>query len=62
MLNPNAICADYITDTTHFAYLYSDILKAEELKRPGSTWSYDVDRYALRAVLEGSFRREAVGS
>ena len=34
--------------------------QAEELKRPGSTWSYDVDRYALRAVLEGTFRREAV--
>lgn len=35
------------------------VTQAEELKRPGSTWSYDVDRYALRAVLEGSFRREA---
>lgn len=35
------------------------VTQAEELKRPGSTWSYDVDRYALRAVLEGAFRREA---
>jgi len=35
------------------------VTQAEELKRPGSTWSYDVDRYALRAVLEGTFRREA---
>ncbi|CAK9019009.1 Serine/threonine-protein phosphatase 5 [Durusdinium trenchii] len=35
------------------------VTQAEELKRPGSTWSYEVDRYALRAVLEGSFRREA---
>ncbi|CAE7654801.1 unnamed protein product [Symbiodinium pilosum] len=35
------------------------VSQAEELKRPGSSWSYREDRYALRAVLEGSFRRDA---
>ncbi|OLP85381.1 hypothetical protein AK812_SmicGene33649 [Symbiodinium microadriaticum] len=35
------------------------VSQAEELKRPGSSWSYSEDRYALRAVLEGSFRRDA---
>jgi len=31
---------------------------AEELKRPGSDWSYDHERYALRAVLEGGLKRD----
>jgi len=31
---------------------------AEELKRPGSDWSYDDERYALRAVLEGGLKRD----
>lgn len=31
---------------------------AEELKRPGSDWSYTDERYALRAVLEGGLKRE----
>lgn len=35
------------------------VTQAEELKRPGSGWSYDAERYALRAVLEGGYRREA---
>jgi len=32
--------------------------RAEELKRPGSDWSYDHERYALRAVLEGGLKRD----
>jgi len=36
------------------------VTQAEELRRPGSSWSYDEERYALRAILEGGFRREAV--
>ncbi|CAJ1352689.1 unnamed protein product, partial [Effrenium voratum] len=35
------------------------VTQAEELKRPGSSWSYDQERYALRAVLESGFRRDA---
>ncbi|CAE8672028.1 unnamed protein product [Polarella glacialis] len=34
------------------------VAQAEELRRPGSTWSYDQERYALRAILEGGFRRD----
>merc|ERR1719433_578896 len=34
------------------------ITQAQELKRPGSDWSYEQERYALRAVLEGSVRRD----
>lgn len=33
--------------------------QARELVRPGSSWSFDQERYALRAALEGTFRREA---
>merc|ERR1719188_1495320 len=33
------------------------VAQAEELRRPGSDWSYDNERYALRAVLEGGIRR-----
>mmetsp|Transcript_23665 Transcript_23665/g.42843 ORF Transcript_23665/g.42843 Transcript_23665/m.42843 type:complete len:298 (+) Transcript_23665:78-971(+) len=36
------------------------VAQAEELRRPGSSWSYEQDRYALRATIEGSFRRDAV--
>jgi len=37
------------------------VAQAHELRRPDSDWSYDQERYALRAVLEGSVRRgEAV--
>lgn len=36
------------------------VVQAEELLRPGSRWSYEHERYALRAVLEGSFRKEAM--
>lgn len=32
---------------------------ASELMRPGSAWSCEPERYALRAALEGSYRREA---
>lgn len=32
---------------------------AAELQRPGSDWSVEHERYTLRAVLEGTFRREA---
>jgi len=32
---------------------------SSELKRPGADWSFDQERYALRAFLEGTFRREA---
>merc|ERR1712129_270281 len=32
--------------------------QAQELRRPDSDWSYDEERYALRAVLEGSVRRD----
>lgn len=35
------------------------VARAEELKRSGSEWSYDGERYALRAALEGSLRGEA---
>lgn len=35
------------------------VTQAEELRRPGSSWSYDQERYSLRAVLEGIYRREA---
>lgn len=35
------------------------VSQAEELKRPGSSWSFEQERYALRAVLQGSFEREA---
>lgn len=35
------------------------VAQAEELRRPDSDWSYEQERYALRAVLEGNFRREA---
>merc|ERR1712039_446804 len=35
------------------------VAQAEELRRPGSDWSYDQERYALRAFLEGGFRRDA---
>mmetsp|Transcript_155058 Transcript_155058/g.476296 ORF Transcript_155058/g.476296 Transcript_155058/m.476296 type:complete len:310 (+) Transcript_155058:75-1004(+) len=31
---------------------------AEELKRPGSDWSYEDERYALRALLEGALKRD----
>eukprot|EP00927_Polykrikos_kofoidii_P046176 TRINITY_DN40383_c0_g1_i1.p1 TRINITY_DN40383_c0_g1~~TRINITY_DN40383_c0_g1_i1.p1 ORF type:complete len:319 (+),score=35.25 TRINITY_DN40383_c0_g1_i1:209-1165(+) len=31
-----------------------------ELKRPGSTWSFEQERYALRAMLEGSSRQDVV--
>eukprot|EP00933_Yihiella_yeosuensis_P029712 TRINITY_DN23340_c0_g1_i2.p1 TRINITY_DN23340_c0_g1~~TRINITY_DN23340_c0_g1_i2.p1 ORF type:complete len:274 (-),score=68.00 TRINITY_DN23340_c0_g1_i2:143-964(-) len=34
------------------------VSQAEELKRPGSAWSYDQERYALRAVLESGYRRQ----
>mmetsp|Transcript_14947 Transcript_14947/g.32848 ORF Transcript_14947/g.32848 Transcript_14947/m.32848 type:complete len:278 (+) Transcript_14947:55-888(+) len=37
----------------------SFVAQAKELKRPGSTWSYEEERFALRAVLEGMFRRDA---
>lgn len=33
--------------------------QARELARLGSTWSFDRERYALRAALEGAFRRDA---
>jgi len=35
------------------------VAQAQELKRPGSDWSYDQERYALRAFLESGFRRDA---
>lgn len=35
------------------------VAQAEELRRPGSSWSFNQERYALRAALEGIFRREA---
>jgi len=34
------------------------IAQAQELRRPDSDWSYEHERYALRAVLEGSVRRD----
>lgn len=34
------------------------VAAAEQLKRPGSDWNYDHERYALRAVLEGGLKRE----
>jgi len=35
------------------------VTQAQELVRPGSDWSFDQERYALRATLEGSYRRDA---
>lgn len=35
------------------------VAQAQDLVRPGSSWSFDAERYALRAVLEGTFQREA---
>jgi len=35
------------------------VTQAQELVRPGSGWSFDQERYALRATLEGSYRRDA---
>lgn len=32
--------------------------QAQELVRAGSRWSYEPERYAVRAALEGAFRRE----
>lgn len=34
------------------------VAQAQDLVMPGSGWSYEEDRYALRAVLEGAYRRE----
>jgi len=34
------------------------IAQAQELRRPDSDWNYEQERYALRAVLEGSVRRD----
>lgn len=34
------------------------VAQAEELVRPGSSWSYERERYMLRAILEGTFRRD----
>mmetsp|Transcript_1107 Transcript_1107/g.3154 ORF Transcript_1107/g.3154 Transcript_1107/m.3154 type:complete len:290 (-) Transcript_1107:72-941(-) len=34
------------------------VAQAQDLVRPGSSWSFDAERYALRAVLEGTFQRE----
>eukprot|EP00931_Biecheleriopsis_adriatica_P027126 TRINITY_DN16363_c0_g1_i2.p1 TRINITY_DN16363_c0_g1~~TRINITY_DN16363_c0_g1_i2.p1 ORF type:complete len:286 (-),score=67.85 TRINITY_DN16363_c0_g1_i2:102-959(-) len=36
------------------------VAQAKELLRPGSSWSYEQERYALRAALEGAHRRAAV--
>lgn len=33
--------------------------EAETLRPPGSSWSYDFERHALRSALEGAFRRNA---
>lgn len=35
------------------------VTQAEELRRPGSNWRYEEERYALRASLESGYRREA---
>jgi len=35
------------------------VQQAKELKRPGSDWSFEPERYALRAALEGSYRRDS---
>lgn len=35
------------------------VAQAEELKRPGSTWSYEQERYALRSTLQGHYQRAA---
>mmetsp|Transcript_147916 Transcript_147916/g.368582 ORF Transcript_147916/g.368582 Transcript_147916/m.368582 type:complete len:301 (-) Transcript_147916:97-999(-) len=35
------------------------VTQAQELVRPGSDWSFDQERYALRATLEGTYRRDA---
>eukprot|EP00929_Paragymnodinium_shiwhaense_P101864 TRINITY_DN6505_c0_g1_i1.p1 TRINITY_DN6505_c0_g1~~TRINITY_DN6505_c0_g1_i1.p1 ORF type:complete len:288 (+),score=59.29 TRINITY_DN6505_c0_g1_i1:65-928(+) len=32
------------------------VVQASELKRPGSDWSFEQERYTLRATLEGTFR------
>jgi len=34
------------------------VAQAQELRRPDSDWSYEQERYALRAVLEGTVRRD----
>lgn len=35
------------------------VAQASDLVRPGSSWSFEQERYALRAALEGTFQREA---
>lgn len=35
------------------------VTQAEELRRQGSNWRYEEERYALRASLESGYRREA---
>lgn len=35
------------------------VKEAQDLVRPGSAWSFEEERLALRAFLEGSFRRDA---
>jgi len=35
------------------------VQQSKELKRHGSDWSFDPERYALRAALESSYRRDA---
>lgn len=34
------------------------VAEAQSLVRPGSSWSYEQERYMLRAALEGGFRRD----
>lgn len=36
----------------------SFVTVAEQLKRPGSDWSYDQERYTLKAILESGLKRE----
>lgn len=35
------------------------VAQAKELLRPDSDWSFEPERYALRAKMEGNFRRDA---